>query len=194
MAKYTTLLSVLSSKDYQTDVDKASQSLAGSLKNLADTSVAGVDTKKVAGIIATLTDVVGKQIIDHKRADALRTAMDASQDDIFSLSTLIVGSNTKIKKYVGQMRNRFIAHANAARPPYASLNRVASDLNTAQLLAEIDEIDSSLDLMSTAIAKIPDAHKEIRTSLDKKGSTVESLQGLIQEAQRASKLYKSLGQ
>lgn len=194
MVKYTTFLCTLSSKDYQSDVDKASQDLAGSIKNLVSSSTMVPDPGKTSGIAATLVNIISKQVIEHKRADALRIAMDMAQDDINDLSNLIVGSNNKIKNFVGLMQGRIIAHANATRPAYASANRISYDLNVSVLLAEIDEINKSLDSVSSAVAKIPDAHKEIRLTLDKKPTTLDALQGLIQEAQRANKFYRNVGQ
>jgi len=194
MVKYTTFLSILSSKDYQTDVDKASQGLAGSLKNLIGSSTNTPDAGMASGIAATLINVISEQVIEHRRADALRKAMDMAQDDINNLSSLIVGSNEKIKKIVGLMQGRIIAHANADRPSYASTNRVVFDSNMAVVLAEIEDINMSLDSISSAIAKIPAAHKEIRAALDKKPTTLDALQGLVQEAQRANKFYRNLGQ
>jgi hypothetical protein len=194
MVKYTTFLSTLSSKDYQSDVDKASQDLAGSLKNLVISSTKTPDAGKASGIAATLVNVMSEQVIEHKRADALRKAMDMAQDDINNLSNLIVGSNEKIKKIVGLMQGRIIAHADVIRPPYASANRIVFDSNMAAVLAEIEDINMSLDSVSSAIAKIPDAHKEIRAALDKKPTTLDALQGLVQEAQRANKFYRNLGQ
>jgi hypothetical protein len=192
MVKYTTFLAALASKDYQSDVDKASQDLAGSLKNLVGFSSGTVDTAKASGIAATLINVISKQVIEHERADALRKAMDIAQDDITSLSNLIVGSNKKIEDFVLVMQGRIIAHANAARPPYGSANRIAFDSNIAVLLAEIENVNSSLDAVNSAIAKVPDAHKEVRAALDNKPTTLEALQTLVREAQRAGKFYGNL--
>jgi hypothetical protein len=194
MVKYTTFLSALSSKDYQSDVDKASQDLAGSLKNLVSSVSDTADAAKASGIAATLVNVISKQVIEHRRADALRKAMDMAQDDITGLSNLIIGSNKKITDFVLLMQGRIIAHANAARPAYGSADRITFDSNIAVLLAEIADVNASLDSVSSAIAKIPGAHKEVRAALDKKPTTLEALQSLVQEAQRANKFYRNLGQ
>ncbi len=192
MVRYTSVLSSLSSKDYQTDVDKASQDLAGSLKNFVSSSPGGTDTSMASGIAATLVNDLSKLVAEHKRTDALRGAMDMAQDDIANLSKLIVGSNNKIKEFVLLIQERIIAHANTVRPGYASANRVSFDSDMAVLLAEIEGINASLDSMGTAIAKIPEAHKEIRAALDKKQTTLDALQSLVQEAQRANKFYRNL--
>lgn len=192
MIKYTTFLATLSSKDYQTDVEKASQDLAGSLKNLVNSSGNTQYATQASGIATTLINIASGQIIERKRADALRNTMDLAQDNISNLSSLIAGSNNKIKSLVGIMQGRIIAHANAMRPPYATANRVIYDLNIADLLAEINEINLSLDSMSAAIGKIPAAHREIRVALDNKPTTLDALQGLVQEAQRANKFYRNL--
>jgi autotransporter translocation and assembly factor TamB len=192
MVKYTNLLASISSKDYQADVDKSSQDLAASLKNLASSSGATQHAAQVSGIAGTLINVVSKQVIEQKRATALRNTMDMAQINIEKLSNLIVGSNQKIKGLVKIMQGRIIAHANAARPPYATAARITFDSTIADLLAETNEINASLDLMSVAIGKIPEAHKEIRIALDNKPTTLDALQGLVQEAQRANKFYRNL--
>jgi len=190
--RYTTFLSTVSAKDYQSDVDKASQDLAGSMKNFVEYGAGTPDARKVSGIAATFINIISRQAIEHMRSGALRKTMDMAQNDIKSLSNLIIDSNEKIKEYVGLMQERIIAHANAARPVYGSPGRLAFDLHVAAVLAEIEGIQMSLDSLQTAIAKIPDAHKEIRRELDKKPTSFDALQGLIQEAQRVNKFYRSL--
>lgn len=192
--KYTVVLQAFSEKDYVSEVDKASQELAGSLKNLTTTSngMKTDEAKTASGMLATVVDVIGKEIVRAKRLHALRKVMDSAQGDIDNLSTLIVGSNTKIKKAVGIMTNRILDHANDQRPPYGSVERAAFDERIAVVIADAQEIEEVLDAMNTAVSKIPKAHAEIRFILDEKPTDLEALRALIQGAQRAGKFYRDL--
>lgn len=192
--KYTVVLQALSEQDYVSEVDRATQDLAGSLKNLSATShVMKADEAKVAsGMLATAINVIGKEIVRAKRLQALRTVMDSAQGDIDNLSALMVGSNVKIKKSVGIMTDRILAHADAQRPPYGSMERTAFDERIARMIAEAQEVEEALDAMNTAVGKIPKAHAEIRIILDEKPTDFEALRALIQGAQRTSKFYRNL--
>lgn len=192
--KYTAVLQAFSEKDYESDVDKASQELAASLKNLSATSSAlkADDAKTASGMLATAINVIGKEIVRAKRLQALRKVMDSAQGDIENLSTLIVGSNTKIKKAVEIMTDRILAHADVQRPPYGSVERTTFDERIALVIAEAQEIEEALDAMNSAISRIPKAHAEIRIILDDKPTELEALRALIQGAQRAGKFYRHL--
>lgn len=196
LVKYVSVLYGLSSKDYASDVDKASQELAGSLKNLMETSqkLSTSDGAQASAIFGTLVNVIGRQIVERKRLEALKTVMDFAQNDLKNLSGLIVGSNMKIKDWVETNVQPIITYANFNnnRARYKSPERYQFDQNIAEHLAEIEEIESSLDLMNRAISKIPEAHEEIRKELDKKPSSMEALQVLIQEAERSMKFYRDL--
>ncbi len=194
LVKYLTVLSVLSSKDYMADIDKASIELSGSLQTLIESSkvVDSAHAPQVAGIFATLIDTISRSIIESKRIDALKSIMDSSQGDLEKLAGLFAGSNKKIQDFVEKMRGPIIAHANSARPLYKSAHRYDFDKDIAEQIQEIHEILASLISISNGVAKIPIAHKEIRETLDKKPSNMEALKGLVQEAQRVNKFYRSL--
>ncbi len=194
LVKYLTVLSALSSKDYMTDIDKASVELYGSMQTLMENSkvVDSSHAPQVAGIFATLIDTISRPIVESKRIDALKSIMDSSQLDLEKLSSLIVGSNKKIQVMVWEMLDSIIKHANLARPPYQSAHRYVFDEDIAELTEEVQEISASLDAISNGISQIPIAHKEIRETLDKKPSNMEALKVLVQEAQRVNKFYRSL--
>jgi len=194
LVDYAAVLQAFSSKDYMTEVDKATQRLAGSLNNLSNTSnlLEAADGSKISGILATLVNKIAKQLIKQKKEKALKQVMDMAQSDIEQLSQLIAESNIKIKIAVGIMLNRIIAHANTARPEFGTAERYEFDEQIANIITDVEEIESSLQRMNVAISKFPQAHKEIRNELDKKQTTFKSLQILIQEAKQAKKFYKHL--
>jgi hypothetical protein len=196
LVKYLSVLSVLASKDYVSDIDKASIELSSSLQTLIEktNAVDAANAAQIAGIFGTLVDTLSRPIVEAKRIDALKSIMDSSQEDLQTLTKLLTGSNTKIKGFVDLARKSIIEHANLARPPYNSLLRYDYDKNIADQLQEIEEILASLDTINKGIEKIPAAHKEIRVSLDQKQNSIEALKGLVQEVQRANKFYRSLSQ
>ncbi len=196
LVKYLNVLSVLASKDYLSDIDKASIELSSSLQTLIEktNAVDAANAAKVAGIFGTLVDTLSRPIVEAKRIDALKTIMDSSQEDLQTLTKLLTGSNTKIKGFIEEARKSIINHANAARPQYNSPLRYDYDKNIADQLQEIEEISASLDAINKGIEKIPAAHKEIRVSLDQKQNSIEALKGLVQEVQRVNKFYRSLSQ
>ncbi|MBU4231813.1 MAG: hypothetical protein KKD99_07485 [Proteobacteria bacterium] len=194
LVKYVSVLYALSSKDYASDVDKASQELAGSLKNLMETSkkLSTSDGAQASAIFGTLVNVIGRQIVERKRLEALKTVMDFAQNDLEKLSGLIVGSNKKIKELIDPMLKSIIANANPIRPAYGSAGRYQFDLDIAERIAEVEEIESSLDLMNQAISKIPEAHLAIRMELYNMQPSMEALKALIGEADRSMKFYRDL--
>jgi hypothetical protein len=194
IVKYVSVLYALSSKDYASDVDKASQEFAGSLNNLMETSkiLSTSDGAQASAIFGTLVNVIGRQIVERKRLEALKTVMDFAQHDLVKLSALLVNSNQKIKDWVELRVQPIITYANGTRPSYKSPERYQFDQNIAERLAEAEEIKSSLDGMNQAISKIPEAHLAIRMELYNMQPSMEALQALIQEADRSMKFYRDL--
>lgn len=194
LVNYVIVLRILSSKEYALEIDKASQQLAGSLRNLNETSkiMKGSDASAASGIFSTVIDRLSRKLVERKRLNALKQVMDMAQNDLERLSNLIIGSNQKIKMAAGIMLNRIIAHANAARPAYGTTERYRFDMEIAHIIDEVEAIEASLESMNRAISKIPQAHKEIRSEIEKKKTSLEALQSLIQEAQLATKFYRNL--
>lgn len=194
LVNYVIVLRILSSKEYALEIDKASQQLAGSLRNLTETSkiMKSSDASAASGIFSTLIDRLSRKLVERKRLNALKQVMDMAQNDLERLSNLIIGSNQKIKMAAGIMLSRIIAHANAARPAYGTIERYRFDMEISHKIEEVEAIEASLESMNRAISKMPQAHKEIRSEIEKKKTSLEALQSLIQEAQLATKFYRNL--
>ena len=195
LAKYTALLHALATKDYASDIDAASQELAASIQNLRKIpgGVASEVDSKGLNALSAVVDSIGRALMDYKRREALRQAMDLAQGDLEKIASLIARSNDRIRDAARIMADRILAHANAARPPYASRERVAFDNNVAEFLAESEDVEAALGAINSAAAKFPAAHSEIRQALDERATSLEALKSLIQEAQRARKFYQGLG-
>jgi len=69
LAAYTEALAAFAKKDYQGDLDNATQSLAGSVERLVSHTSASAEAKQGAGILATAVNGLGRAIVEHKRKD-----------------------------------------------------------------------------------------------------------------------------
>jgi hypothetical protein len=194
LVKYLNLLSTLSSKNRVPGVDRAYQELSASLKNLVESSKA-VDrdeVSKASDINFSFDDAADRRMGKRQRLNALREMMDSEQTAVESLCRLVLKSNKKISARVQVMLKTIVAHANIVRPPQGSLQRYHFDARIGALIAESEEIEASLETMSKAVSQIPEAHKEIRADLDREATSFDALHMLLQQAQRAKKIYRGL--
>lgn len=194
LVNYLQVLQAFAAKDYLKNVDKATLQLGGNLRNLLEDSqlLPESEKAKVTGIFAALINKMAREIVKQEKRVALKQVMDLAQDDIEKLVDLIVQSNVKIKMTIGVMLVPLINHANEVRPQAGTLPRLPFDLEFAAIIAEADEIEASLDAVNRGLEKIPAAHQEIRSQLDKIQNAFDSLQELAREARRAQKFYRSL--
>jgi len=193
LVKYFLVLQAFAKRDFEGEVDKAAEELAGSLKSFVATAAPDSETAtEASGILATVVNVIGREIVRGKRLEALKTVMDSAQPDIEKLTRLIVGSNGKIKQAVDTMLGRIIAHRNTMRPSRDTVERVSFDTDVSLVIGEVDEIKAALDNLSTAIQEVPSAHAEVRKMLDEKPTGLNALQQLVEEVQRIDKFYRSI--
>ena len=193
LVKYSLVLQAFAKRDFEGEVDKASVELAGSLKSLAATAAPkGDNVAQASGILAAVVDVIGREIVRQKRLEALRMVMDAAQPDLDKLATLITGSNDKINRFTNIMLDRILAHRSAARPAPNNPMRFEYDMDAALVIAEVDEINAALADLNAAVTQFPPAHAEVRAQLDKNPQGVQSLQQLVEEAQRVDKFYRTV--
>jgi len=194
LVKYVDVLHAFSAKDYLIQVDKATQQLGASLKNLIETSdkLSSSDGSKAAGIFSALINKLSQEVVKQKKEKALKQVMDRAQSDIEQLSELIVSSNTKVKTAIGIMLDRIIAHANYMRPEYGTIERLHFDMDVAEIIIDAEKIELALESMNKAMLEIPEAHKEIRLDFDRIQPKLESLQLLIKEVQSVKKFFREL--
>lgn len=194
LVKYTLVLQSLAKRDFEGDVDRAALELSGSLKSLAATAAPNKEiAQQASGILATVVNVIGREIVRKERLDALKTVMDSAQGDIEKLAKLIVGSNGKIKDVVNIMLGRIVAHKNHMRPSISNpIERAKFDTEVSLIIADVEDINNAIDGLSTAIAKIPPAHAEIRNALDEKTTGLNALPQLVEEAQRIGQFYRNV--
>ncbi len=193
LVNYTLVLQAFAKTDFEADVDAASEVFAGSVKSLASTAAPdNGDAQKASGILATVVDVIGREIIRKERIEGLKKVMDTAQPGMVHLSNLIAGDNVKIKAFVNQAIDTILRHRDAQRPPLNTLQRTKYDADVSHIISEADEINIALDDISAAVGQIPSAHAEIRKMLDEKPKDLEALRQLVKEAQRIGKLYRTL--
>lgn len=194
LVDYMNVLCAFSTKDYLKNIDKATLRLGAGLRDLFKSSqlLTTPEDFRVTGIFASLINKMTREIVKQEKRIALKQAMDLAQNDIEQLSKLIEKSNTMIKLSIGIMLTPLINHANEVRPPIKTLERIPFDMDVADVIAEADAIEASLESMNAAMTKIPLAHKEIRNDLDKVKGAFDSLQELAREVRRSQKFYRSL--
>jgi hypothetical protein len=192
LATYADTLQAFVKKDYQGDLDKAVQELDASIGNLASHVTKSADAKAAAGIIATAIDGLGKALIESKRKQALKEAMDKAQGGVAKLAGLIADDNSEIASAVVLMRGGILRVANEVRPPEHSIARLRFDGQIALVVSETAEILASLESLNAAVSSIPRAHAEIRRSLEDEGTALSQLQALLAEAKQLNTFYRSL--
>jgi hypothetical protein len=135
---------------------------------------------------------LGRAIIERRRRETLRKAMDEAQPGVQGLASQLVADNVLIVQAVTVMRGGVLGAANAMRPGAPSPERLALDEDVARIIVESREILASLDALSGAVKAIPAAHSEIRETLDRREVNLKQLQTLIAEAKRLNKYNRSL--
>ena len=192
LVSYTEALAAFARKDYQGDLDQATQALGGSLQRLAGLATASAPAKQGAGLLATAVNGLGRAVTDRMRKAALRQAMDEAAPGIQQVVTFAKEIDSLATVAVGIMRDDMLRTANRISPADGvakiQLNeRVAGiivDSNT--IVARLKEIDAALDA-------IKPAHDEIREALDRdERAPLEKLKALVAEAKRLQRSYAKL--
>lgn len=188
LINYAKTLETLAVGNSSIDVDKSVQNLAASLKGLPDSGAEGA----AANIFASLVDNLALSATNTMRKDGLKSAMTTAQPAVESISTLLQRDNGKIARTVNLMRDRYIAHAQSARPSFGSWQRYKFDSEVAAVIEEFQQINDALVSSSAAIQKLPDAHRQILESLDNKERPLDALRDMINEAKRLRTFYRAL--
>jgi hypothetical protein len=192
LASYTEALAAFARKDYQRDLDRATQKLGGSVERLVSHAGVSADAKQAAGILATAVNGLGRALIDHMRKAALRQSMDTAAPGVRSIAAFVKEINGQAALAVGVMRDAMISKSNR----FTVSDGVARlDLNerVEGVVVESKAILAQLKQVSTAVAAIPPAHDEIRLALDRDDRPpLDRLKSLVAEVQRLQKYYSSL--
>jgi hypothetical protein len=192
LASYTQALAAFARKDYQGDLDQATQSLGGSVTRLAGQAKASEDAKKGAGILATAVNEIGRAYIERIRRAELKKAMSKAQPGIDGIVKFVKAINDDGARAVDAMRKGILVKANELKP---SDGMAKLQLNEAVEAVIIDTtiILAELTQESAAVEAIGPAHAEVRDSLDKDDRTsLEKLKALVAEVKRLQGAFSSL--
>jgi hypothetical protein len=192
LSHYADTLQAFAKKDYQGDLDKATQKLHSSIGDLVASFGGNADAQKAVGILATAVNELGRTVVEGERRETLRKAMAQAQPGVAEPASLVVADNALIAQGVTIMRSGILRAANGMRPPDPSPARLTLDEQVSRAITGSNEILGSLDSLSPTVKAIPAAHAEFQESLDKKELSVNQLQSLIAEAERLNKFYRSL--
>jgi len=191
LASYTEALAAFARKDYQGDLDQATQSLGGSVERLAGHAAASADAKKGAGILATAVNGLGRAVIEHKRRVALREAMDAATPGIASIVNFVKDINGLAVLAVAEMRNQMLRKANRLTVA-DGVARLQLNEAVEGVIVESGGILAQLKQASAAVEAIGPAHAEIRNSLDRDERTqLDKLRAFVAEVKRLQGVYSS---
>lgn len=193
LVKYFTLLEALASKDFDGRIDKASEELAVRLKSLVETAAPeSRGAKKAAGVLATVVNTIGRGLTRRKRLAALRSVMDAAQPHINELAELLAGSNTKLQLGTKILLKTILKIAN--KPPYAldEPQRFAFRAENYRRIREYHVITQSLDSISKSAENLPEAHRQLRASLDGRKTDLSALREIMKEVERIKKFYRKV--
>ena len=187
LVSYTEVLHAFATRDFAAEVDEASHKLAGSLTVLND--VAGGEA---SGVLATVVDAAGREIVECKRVDALGRIMGDAQSSVQLLAELIQRSNDKLAAAATLMQNGALQKLEAAKKSARPAELLALNAGAAGIVGEANAVRSALAVSSQAMAKLPAAHAEIRNDLAQRPTGLQALQALIAEGRRINRFYRSL--
>jgi hypothetical protein len=189
LAAYTEALAAFARKDYQGELDQATQSLGASAQLLASHASSSSAVKQGAGVLATVVNGLGHEVTERMRRATLRKAMDDAAPGVTAIVAFVKEINGLAATAVTTMRDQVIRRANsltvADGPARLQLNEVVEGMigDSSAVLAELKQ-------GSTAI--VP-AHSEIRDALDRDDRAIlEKLQTLVAEVKRLQRINASL--
>ena len=192
LVSYAEALAAFARKDYQGELDQATQSLGGSVQRLASIPTATAEVKQGAGVLATGVNALGRAIIDRMRKAALGKAMNEAAPGIQQIVTFVKDINSLAAVAVGGMRDDMLRKANGITPA-DGLARVQLNERVEAVVVESNTILARLKQINTAIDAIKPAHDEIREALVRdEGAPLEKLKALVAEAKRLQRFYSTL--
>jgi hypothetical protein len=188
LAGYATALAAFARKDYQGDLDAATQALAGSVHGLVGRPDVPAAAKQGAGVLATVVDGIGRAITERMRRAALRDAMDTASPGVRAVAGFVKEINAGAAQAVLVMRQGILTKANHLAPGEGT-QRVVLNERVEAAVVESEQILSHLTQISTAVDAIPPAHDQIRKSLDgDERAPLDKLATLVAEVQRLGKI------
>ena len=192
LVSYTEAVAAFAKKDYQGDLDQATQSLGGSLQSLAGHASASAEVKQGAGVLATAVNGLGRAIIDQMRKAALRKAMEEASPGIAQIATFVKDINVLASTAVTVMRDDMLRTANKLTAA-DGVARLQLNESVEGVIVESHAIVVRLKQITVAVEAIKPAHDEIREALaHDERTSLDKLKALVAEAKRLQSFYSTL--
>lgn len=188
LVAYAKTLEGLAGKDFSTEVDRATQNLAASLRRLSTSPTGAAAANGFASAVDTITRVVTSE----SRKNALKEVMGVAQPGIEALVRLFHEDKAKIATFSDLMKASYINHAQRARPPFGTWDRYRFDQEIAAVLEEFEQVQGALSAADVSLAKLPDAHRQLHEALDDRERPMDALRDMIREARQLQKFYRAL--
>jgi hypothetical protein len=192
LTSYTDALAAFAKKDYQGDLDRATNDLGGNLQDLLSHATASEDVKRGAGVLATAVNELGRVAIERLRRSALHKAMTDAAPGVVQIVTFVREINDRAALAVTVMRDEMLRIANRATPS-DGVARLSLNESVEEVVVDSASVLDRLKQSTAAVQAIPAAHDEVRDALDRDDrGALDKLKALVAEAKRLQKIYSSL--
>ncbi|WP_047248294.1 hypothetical protein [Chromobacterium subtsugae] len=190
LACYSAALAQLAAAGNPADIDKSSQDLAASLRQLQGSGLSAA----AANGLATAIDAFGQAKLASQRKDSLRAVMDRAQPGLEALAQEMSRVQQDLQLYLTDISLRYLSFVDrdGFRPAFGSWARYQGDLQVAARLADFDRQHRALDLIGKESQAFPILHRQLRQSLYDPGARQDRLREFVDEAKRLRSLYRSL--
>ena len=191
-ARYLAILAGGSKEDAET-LEELAKTANANLRSARDALSVPVGDNEVA-IVTTIGVELLRQKIEKDRRDYLRETMEDAEDTIEAYSSFMV---TKMDLLAGDIARTYVDWAEAKSKEYGQkeLPSAGKRAILVQLLERNDETLLLLDSVRTmrdGYARVPQAHGEIRKSLDEPEAFLGAVRRLYDDARRLQSLQKEL--
>jgi len=192
LASYTEVLAAFARKDYDGELDAATQSLGGSLQRLAGHATASAAAKQGAGVLATAVNGLGHAFTERMRRTALRQVMSDAAPGVAGIAAYVKEINALGAVAVTTMRDQMIRKANGLKVP-DGMARLQLNEAVEGVIVESNAVLAQLKQATAAVEAIVPAHAEIRDAIDKdERVALEKLKTLVAEVKRLNSVYSPL--
>ena len=193
LTNYLEALAAFARKDYQGDLDEATQSLDGSVLRLATHFAGAEGAKQGAGILATAINGLGRAAIDHIRRAELKKAMGIARPGIGQISAFVTDIDVELAAATQVMRGGMLRRANTAKAGAQAATVIELNSRVDGVIVDAADLLEALKTITSAVQKIGPAHDEIAAALDGDDrAPLKKLADLVAEVKRLQSFRTSL--
>jgi hypothetical protein len=191
LANYFATLDAFATRDFEGEVDAASNDLAGSVRTLAAHGSDDAEATQISSVLGTVVDVVGREVVKRKRRDGLKRIMTTAQRPVEETCRYVSSGNELAGFATDVLISNILAHARRLRPG-ALVARLPVDEAVGRAVHDADATREGLKAVNAAMAQLPQAHAAVLRSLDDPGSPVDALEQVVAETKRAKEFHDAL--